>query len=116
MITQIHDLIEVCTSELEIREYRDEYASELYAHWLEIEEWMSENNIPEFSRDVGNRYCDNRIGTHLVNNKLTVREKVLLRSVNMLISYQEDGDFCFRSPSVERLFEGDIGKLALLTL
>lgn len=114
MITQIHELIEICTSEIQIREYRDKYASILYAHWLDVEQWMSDNGILEFSRDVGYKYCDLMIGTHLVKKELTVREKELLRSVYMLISYQEDGDFCFRSPSVERVFSGECGELALL--
>ena len=61
MITQIHDLIEVCSNELEIREYRNEYGANLYSHWLDVEKWMSENNIPEFSREIGNRYCDIRL-------------------------------------------------------
>lgn len=41
--------------------------------------------------------------------KLTHGERIRLRAVRMLTSYQKDGDFEFRAPQVERIFHGSTG-------
>jgi len=43
----------------------------------------------------------------------TLSLKVSLRSIRMLISYQKDGTFEFRTPSVEYIFDGIIGDYML---
>jgi len=42
---------------------------------------------------------------------MTPRQKLRLRACRTLISYQENGDFEFQSPRVERIFSGETGNL-----
>ena len=44
MITTIKDLVDICTSELQIREYREEYAANICSHWDSLIQWMDQNH------------------------------------------------------------------------
>ena len=44
MITAIKDLVDICTSELQIREYREEYAANICSHWDSLIQWMDANS------------------------------------------------------------------------
>ena len=111
MITTIKDLVDICTSELQIREYREEYAANICSHWDSLIQWMDQNHYSEFTEDIGLLYCDETVGTHLTGKELPGKSKLALRAIYMLISYQKDGEFSFRSPSVEKRFEGVHGEL-----
>lgn len=111
MITTIKDLVDICTSELQIREYRDEYAADICAQWDSLMKWMNHKQYSDFNENIGLQYCDETVGTHLTGKELPYRSKLILRAIHMLISYQKDGEFSFRTPSVERRFEGSHGEL-----
>jgi site-specific recombinase XerD len=60
---------------------------------------------------VGSQYCFEVIGSDLLSD-IDKRDQLKLRSIRMLISYQQDGCFEFRIPSVvPRVFQGETGKL-----
>ena len=111
MVTDVNTLIQQCRSELEDRQYRTAYFRKLEQHWQEISQWMNNNSIKDFSEAVANQYCDLHIGTHLVVEGMGLKAKNHLRAIRMLVSYQKDGEFEFRSPHVEYLFSGRIGSL-----
>lgn len=62
MITTIKDLVDICTSELQIREYREEYAANICSHWDSLIQWMDQNHYSEFTEDIGLLYCDETVG------------------------------------------------------
>ena len=109
MITNVKQLITQCIQELQDRQYKKNYADKIMAHWKNLSEWMSEQNLKDFSEELANHYCDFQIGTHLIVPDMTLQDKLLLRSIRMLVSYQKHGEFEFRSPRVEYKFEGTNG-------
>lgn len=70
---------------------------------------MSANSYEEFTPEIGYAYCDEVFGTHLITEGISRSTRLKLRSVRMLISYQKDGDFEFRTPKTEYTFSGDVG-------
>lgn len=113
MITDVKQLITQCSFELQDRQYKKEYADEIMAHWDKLSIWMMAQNQKEFSEELAKRYCDLQIGTHLIVPGMDLNNKLLLRSIRMLVSYQQHGEFEFRSPKVEYKFEGSKGMLML---
>ena len=111
MITDIGRLIELCKAELDDRQYKTNYREELIGHWENCSKWMSINLINQFSEEVGNHYCDLHLGTHLLVTGMPLKEQRHLRAIRMLVSYQKNGEFEFRSPRSEYLFSGHIGYL-----
>ena len=109
MITDIKKLIGLCKSELEELQYRTNYVKELTEHWENLSSWMSEQSLTDFSEAIANQYCDIHIGTHLTVPDMSLKDMRHLRAVRMLVSYQADGAFEFRSPSREYKFSGEIG-------
>lgn len=113
MVTDFNELVALCDEELQQREYEYKYYQRIKQNWDALGLWMKSNNHSEFNEDIGNKYCDESLGTHKLHKRahVSLREKV--RSVRMLVSYQQNGDFEFRCPRVEYVFEGEIGKIAL---
>lgn len=111
MITDVNELILKCTAELEDREYRKCYAQQLKEHWHTFAVWTADNSIVSFDEKTADAYCDLRIGTHLIVPDMNTQDRILLRAMRMLVSFQKDGEFEFRSPSREYLFTGDTGTL-----
>ena len=68
----------------------------------------------EFNRDTAFSYCDEVIGSHIIVEGMTIKQKKSLRAIRMLLSYQESGDFEFRTPRVEYSFSGNTGEIILL--
>ncbi len=112
MVTNFEELLSLCDEELRHREYDLNYYARITNQWDSLRNWMASNGIPEFNKDVGNRYCDELFGTHLVPVEAPARLREKIRAVRMLISYQEKGDFEFRCPRVEYIFSGEIGTMA----
>ncbi len=71
--------------------------------------WMRSKGLSQFNEEVGNIYCDEVFGTHLMPKRPLVSFRIKLRAVRMLISYQKNGDFEFRCPGVEYSLDGAIG-------
>lgn len=113
MITDVHTLIELCSSELSYRGYHKRFVNCYKNHWNQLAEWMKARQISEFSNDTADRYLDDKIGTHLFNRGMTERDKLHLRAIRMLISYQKDGDFELHSPMAEYTFKSNYQKQML---
>ena len=113
MITDLTELIQLCKDELHDREYHAHHASLLTSEWNAISCWLKEHKIQEFDRETAFSYCDEMIGSHIITKELSVKQKKRLRAIRMLLSYQETGDFEFRTPSVEYTFPGDTGEIIL---
>ena len=112
MVTDVKQLIQACTTELIDRQYKKNYFEEIRANWEDFSLWLSEQQ-QKFSVDAANQYCDIKIGTHILVPGMSLKEKGLLRSIRMLVSYQQNGEFEFRSPQTERIFSGNKGSLIL---
>lgn len=113
MVTDFEELVSLCDTELQQREYLSDYYGRIKRNWETLRSWMKEQGLTEFNEAVGNRFCDETYGTHLMPRRPPASFREKLRSVRMLVSYQMNGDFEFRCPSVEYIFEGSIGQEAL---
>lgn len=113
MITDLTELIQLCKGELHDREYHAHHASVLTSEWNVISGWFEEHEIQEFNRETAFSYCDEMIGSHIITGEMSGKQKKRLRAIRMLMSYQETGDFEFRTPSVEYIFHGDTGEIIL---
>ena len=111
MITDLEKLIDICKQELHDREYCATHAVILVNEWDSVAAWFQEKGAAEFSTELGYQYCDEAIGAHIIVEGMSSRQKLRLRAVRMLTSYQKDGDFEFRSPRIDRVFEGETGAL-----
>lgn len=116
MVTDIDKLIFLCDEELRHREYKQDYYLRLISQWENLREWMKQNGFSDFSEELGNRYCDEVLGTHLAVSGKPARFRERLRSIRILISYQKYGEFEFRCPSIEYTFYGDAGNAAQIYL
>ena len=116
MITDFETLISLCEDELNSREYATVHHGRIKSEWENLTKWMALHNFTDFSESIGLQYCDETLGTHIFVNRLTHREQIKLRAVRMLISYQKDGDFEFRTPRIERTFYGNTGNQISLYL
>ncbi len=113
MITDLTELIQLCKDELHDREYHAHHASILTSEWDVISHWFEDNGIQEFNLETAFSYCDKVIGYHIITEGMSIKQKKRLRAIRMLLSYQETGDFEFRTPSVEYTFPGDTGEIIL---
>ncbi len=113
MITDLKKLIETCKQELHDREYHAHHADILIKEWDAVLQWYRCMGPSEFNQDIGYRYCDEEIGSHIIVAGMTSKQKKRLRAVRMLISYQKEGDFEFRTPRVERVYDGETGRLIM---
>jgi integrase/recombinase XerD len=104
MVTDLKTLIYLCEDELNNREYAAVHHGKIKAEWKNLTKWMTLHNYKVFSESIGFQYCDETLGTHIFVARLTHSEKIRLRAVRMLTSYQKDGDFEFRTPRIERIF------------
>jgi len=93
MITNVNTLISQCTLELQDRQYPPSRIKKINSHWKTFSEWMLESHTEIFTEDLANEYCDLYLGTHLIVSEMTSENKLILRSIRMLVSYQKDGEF-----------------------
>lgn len=110
METNLKLLIQLCDHELSDREYGNYRHRKICEVWDELMQWMSERGNPEFNETIGYRYCNEVFGSTVISG-IAEYDKLRLRAVRMLISYQRDGDFEYRTPTVSRDFIGISGKL-----
>lgn len=113
MITDLKTLIDTCKQELHDREYHAHHADILIKEWDAVLQWFSHRGVSEFGQDTGYKYCDEEIGSHIIVKGMSSRQKKRLRAVRMLLSYQQAGDFEFRTPRVERTYDGETGQFIL---
>ena len=91
MVTDVNELIRVCTKELEDRQYRPYYVRLLAGYWETLAQWMETTTIAAFTEKVANQYCDLHIGSHVLSEEMDLKDKQHLRAIRMLVSYQKDG-------------------------
>ena len=115
MLTDFRQLLGVCEAELAEREY-GKRGDDLREEWGILARWMDARGYKEFSESIGFEYCDAVFGNHILTSNMSDKTRIGLRAVRMLTSYQKDGDFEFRSPSIEHIFCGGIGKAIELYL
>lgn len=113
MVTNFEELVSLCDKELLHREYRAAYYDQITNQWDCVRQWLKKNGLTDFSEEIGNRYCDENFGTHLMPRRAPVKFREKLRAVRLLVSYQKTGDFEFRCPKVEYIFNGIFGNVAL---
>ncbi|MEA1884006.1 MAG: site-specific integrase [Thermotogota bacterium] len=109
MITDIQMLINLCEQELNEREYTLSLHTQISKTWFALMNWMTEKEHHQFTMEVGYEYCDLHFGGHDLTNPIKRQYRKGLRAIRMLISYQKDGEFEFRTPSVVREFSGITG-------
>jgi len=109
MVSDFKQLVDLCNSELLDRGYGGRRVA-IVTGWDHLSQWMCEHRFEEFSEEIGYKFCDEKFGGHLLSDDMSQRDRILLRAVRMLISYQKTGDFEFRSPKAEKEFLGERGK------
>ncbi len=109
MATNIKELINQCEQELTSREYTFNRHKVISMTWVALVQWMTEREYENFDEDIGYRYCDETFGAHVLFG-IKKNDRIRLRAIRMLISYQKDGDFEFRTPSILRTFVGASGE------
>jgi len=110
MVNNIQMLISLCKQELDSREYSPKLKENIQNTWLELETWMNGIGHEIFTEKVGFKFCDQTFGWHDLTRPIKQQDRIGLRAIRMLTSYQKDGDFEFRTPSVIRKFSGSTGK------
>jgi len=109
MVSDFRQLVDLCNSELLDRGYGGRREA-IVTGWDQLSQWMCEHRFEEFSEEIGYKFCDEKLGGHLLREDMNQQDRILLRAVRMLISYQKTGDFEFRSPKAEKQFLGERGK------
>lgn len=116
MVMDIKKLVALCEDELISREYASMHYHRIKTEWDRLCQWMEEHQYTDFSEPIGFAYCDEVLGDHILTENISKKNQIRLRAVRMLISYQKDGDFEFRTPKIERIFSGGIGETMELYL
>jgi len=109
MAKELEHLIQLCEQELSNRGYGFTRHRRISESWGELLQWVREKGYNSFNADIGYQYCDEVFGASIISS-ISKDDQVRLRAIRMLISYQKDGDFEFRTPSVSRTFNGQTGK------
>jgi site-specific recombinase XerD len=110
MVIDFKELVNLCEDELISREYTWHTHNKISCEWKLLLHWMTERGYSGFNEEIGLKYCDETFRTHILNGLLKKNDRIRLRAVRMLISYQKDGDFEFRTPRVENCFAGNTGR------
>lgn len=110
MVMDLKKLVALCEDELISREYASMHYHRIKTEWDRLCQWMEEHQYTDFSEPIGFAYCDEVFGDHILTENISKKNQIRLRAVRMLISYQKDGDFEFRTPKIERIFSGGIGE------
>mgnify|MGYP000874270894 CR=1 FL=1 len=103
-------LIELCSQELDYRGYSAKRKESFHAAWEGLANWMKWQNRTDFNEALGVQYCKEVFGSHVLCG-IQKENQVSLRAIRLLISFQKDGDFEFRTPRIERKFIGESGTL-----
>ena len=115
-LINIEQLVTEYLNELDQRNYRSSSKRIYNKVCIDILEWCKKNNIKYFNEAIGNQYCDEVIGGHLSKHGSTQHYRTTLRVVRMLVTLLQNGDFEFRSPSIEYKFETELGEISIAYL
>lgn len=110
MVTDVKELIGQCEQELTSREYAQGRLKIITGTWRDLMEWMVLHACGSFNEDIGFQYCNETFGSCVLSG-IEKKDQLRLRAVRMLISYQKDGDFEFRTPTMLYRFSGKSGNI-----
>jgi len=110
METSITQLISLCRTELDNREYSADYKTRIVRAWNSLRDWMAQQEITSFTESVGNDFCEAKIGAHLSSSDFKKSQRIYFRATRMLISYQQDGWIEDCAPRVEHIYSGQQGE------
>jgi len=107
----IESLINACEQELIDLGYSVNQSDKIKTNWNEFSQWMESKGYESLTPDIGKQYCYENIGSDVLSG-IDKKDYLKLRSARMLISFQRDGCFEFRTSSVApRSFQGETGRL-----
>lgn len=106
---KIKDLVNEFYDELDQRRYGQNVKSKYHKVCQQVLEWCDANDTVSFDEQSGNRFCDETIGGHISKAGSSWHYKQTLRVMRMLVTLQRDGDFEFRSPGAEYVFQTPLG-------
>ena len=109
METDLKQLIQLCNQELIDREYTFVHHKKINDAWDELSHWMNVRGRTDFNESIGYQYCNEVFGATVLSG-IAKSDRRRLRAVRMLISYQRDGDFEYRTPTISYRFEGPSGE------
>ena len=109
MENDVRRLIQLCEQELSDREYGYYRRKRISEAWNEILQWAAKRNCWAFNQDIGYQYCNETFGSTVLSG-VSKKDRIRLRAIRMLISYQKDGDFEYRTPTISRSFVGQSGE------
>lgn len=102
-------LLADCQQQMEDSGYSYAYMNKIIQEWNLLKEWLTIHDATEFNEDVAFKYCDETIGNHIIYDGISNSDKLKLRAVRMLTTFNKCGSFEFRSPRVEKKFTGKVG-------
>ena len=85
MVTDFEELVALCDEELRHREYESNYYVRITEQLDCLRKWLNEKNISEFNQEIGNCYCDEMFGTHLMPRRSPAKFREKLRAVPAII-------------------------------
>jgi len=105
METNLKQLVLQCEQELCDRESAFLYHRQISGAWEELVCWMNSRGRTDFNESIGYEYCNEVLGSTVLSG-VSKKDQRRLRAIRMLISYQRDGDFEYRTPTVSYEFKG----------
>lgn len=105
----IRKLVNLCEQELTSREYTFYRHRIISKTWEGLIQWMEEKEYDTLDESIGFQYCDETFGSRVLSG-IQKKDQLQLRAIRMLISYQKEGEFEFRTPSFLRTFSGESGQ------
>jgi len=104
-------LIAACEQELVDLGYEISHYRKLTKYWKTFAQWMDDNKFEVLTPEIGQKYCFETFGSDVLSG-IQRHDQLNLRAIRMLLSYQRDGFFEFRTPSVApRVFKGETGRI-----
>lgn len=115
MIKDIDMLIALCHKELVDRGYCKAITRYNDNYWKDLAQWMQEQSIEEFDRQVAERYCQEvlKISVFPLGSPGCKGAAVMkARAVRKLVTFQEFGDFCRGAPRKPKPLTGSLAGYA----
>ena len=107
----IKSLICECAQELVNLEYNTYGQRKYIRYWEDFAQWMESKGFESLTPNIGHQYCMETFGSEVLSG-VDKNDQQRLRSVRMLISFQRDGCFEFRTPFVaSKMLQGEAGEL-----
>jgi len=107
----VKSLICKCEQELVNLEYNIYGQRKYISYWEDFAKWMEGKGFESLTPEIGYQYCIETFGSDVLSG-VDKNDQQQLRAIRMLISFQRDGCFEFRTPFVaSKVLCGEAGKL-----